>query len=95
MANYKISAGARADLERIWFYGCDNWGEIAADKYRDDFLTHFKMLSETPYLYPASELGEGYRRSICGRDNVYYRITDGTVEIMAVIGQQDIAGRFD
>ncbi|EDZ65316.1 hypothetical protein NOC27_1994 [Nitrosococcus oceani AFC27] len=36
------------------------------------------------------ELRAGYRRSVCGSDSVYYRIVGETVEIMAIIGRQDL-----
>jgi toxin ParE1/3/4 len=31
----------------------------------------------------------GYRRYVCGSDNIYCRITSGVVEIMAILGSQD------
>ena len=30
------------------------------------------------------------RRSVCGRDSVYHRIEADTIEIMAIIGRQDL-----
>lgn len=89
MANYKISPEARDDLKRIWFYGLDNFGEKAADKYRDRFIAHFQVLAENPYLYPATDTRKGYRRSICGNDSVYYRVIGEDVEVIAIIGRQD------
>jgi toxin ParE1/3/4 len=42
-------------------------------------------------LYPAvDDISEGYRRSVCGVDSIYYRIEGETVEIMAIIGRQDL-----
>jgi toxin ParE1/3/4 len=32
----------------------------------------------------------GYRRCPCGSDSIYYRISDGIVDIMAIIGRQDL-----
>ena len=36
------------------------------------------------------EIREGYRRSVCGVDSIYYRVEGGIVEIMAILGQQDV-----
>jgi toxin ParE1/3/4 len=33
---------------------------------------------------------KGYRRSVCGVDSIFYRVIDDTVEIIAILGQQDI-----
>jgi len=89
MANYRLSPNAKADLTRLWLYGLEQWGVEAADAYYVAFFDHFEQLAEQPFLYPASDILEGYRRSVCGKDSVFYRIGTETIEIMAIIGQQD------
>ena len=94
MASYRLSPDAEADLGRIWLYGLERWGAEAADRYHAAFFRHFEQLAAQPLLYPAvDDIREGYRRSVCGRDSVYYRIGSGTVEIMAIIGRQDLDER--
>ena len=47
-------------------------------------------MAEQPQLHQAvDDIREGYRRSVCGVDSIYYRIVDDTVEIMCILGQQD------
>lgn len=89
MANYRVSPEAKDDLRRIWLYGIENWGVVAADRYYNAFFKHFEQLAEQPLLYPASSIREGYRRGVCGVDSVYYRVDGKTIEIMAIIGRQD------
>ena len=90
MGNYKISEEAETDLERIWFYGLETWGLELADQYHAAFFEHFEHLAEQPFLYPSvDDLRPGYRRSICGKDSVFYRMVGETVEIMAILGHQD------
>jgi toxin ParE1/3/4 len=36
------------------------------------------------------DIRAGYRRSVCGIDSIYYRVQGDSVEIMAIIGQQDL-----
>ena len=76
-------------MERIWFYGLEQWGLEAANAYQDAFIAHFEDLVENPELYPIIDKRRDYRRSLCGKDSVYYRVDGKTVEIMAIIGQQD------
>ena len=91
MASYRLSPNAKDDLERIWFYGLEQWGVDEADRYITALYERFSELAEKPLLYPAVEhIREGYRRSVCGRDSIYYRIDGENVEIMAVIRQQDL-----
>ena len=91
MAFYKLTPETEEDLNVIWLRGLRDYGEAQADEYYYDFIQRFEQLAEQPYLYPAvDEIRQGYRRSVCGVDSIYYRIIDGGVEIMRVLGKQDI-----
>jgi len=91
MAKYRISEDARADLKRIYRRGVHEYGEALADRYYDAFYERFEQLANQPYLYQAADhIREGYRRSVCGVDSIYYRVDGDTVEIMAILGQQDV-----
>jgi toxin ParE1/3/4 len=90
MGNYRLTKEAEADLDRIWLYGLEHWGAAEADKYYNALFQRFEELAESPLLYPAvDDLREGYRRSICGVDSIYYRVHGDTVEIMSILGRQD------
>ena len=90
MGRYKLSEEAEADLVRIHQHGMRLYGERQADKYFHAFFERFIELAEQPYFYAAVEdVRKGYRRSVCGVDNIYYRINGDDIEIMAVIGRQD------
>ena len=91
MASYRISEDAKADLRRIYRHGVREYGDALADQYYYVFFARFEELAEQPYLYQAvDDIREGYRRSVCGVDSIYYRVEDDTVEIMAILGQQDL-----
>ena len=91
MGNYRLSENAKADLTRIYRRGLREYGEAQADKYYESLFERFEQLAEQPLLYQAVDnIRLGYRRSVCGSDNIYYRIDGETVEIMAIIGQQDL-----
>lgn len=92
MAGYrlKVSALAEQDLRDVYVEGFEAWGEAQADRYYDDLIVHLERLCENPYLFMAvDEIREGYRRSVCGKHAVYYRIGEQTVEIMAVLKRQN------
>lgn len=92
----ELSGGADRDLNAIYEYGFRQWGEAQADAYFTGLIRHFDQLCENPFLYaPIDEIRVGYRRSVCGAHSVYYRVTDGTVQIMAIIGQQDFRERIE
>ena len=91
MKKYKLTLEAKEDLHRIYRYGIEVWSEEQADEYYFAFFERFDEIAENPYMYQAVEhIRKDYRHSICGADTIYFRITEGVVEIMAIIGQQNI-----
>ena len=87
---YKINKTAKNDLVRIYEYGFHKYGETQADEYYYAFFERFEQLVKNPYSYPRVDyICEGYRRSVCGSDCIYYRIVNSTIEIMRILGQQD------
>ena len=93
MANYRINEDAKADLQRIYRRGVLEFGKAQADRYFDALFDRFEEIAEQPLQYQAvDDIREGYRRSVCGVDSIYYRIVDNKVEIMRILGQQDIDG---
>ncbi|NBC83908.1 MAG: type II toxin-antitoxin system RelE/ParE family toxin [Bacteroidetes bacterium] len=76
---------------RIHHYGVRKFGIAQADKYFETFFDYFEIIVQRPFSFESVEhLKSGYRRCVCGVDSIYYRIKDDTVEIMAIIGRQDI-----
>jgi toxin ParE1/3/4 len=91
MANYKLSNEAKADLIRIHHYGVGKFGMLQADKYFDAFFDYFEIIAQRPFSFESVDyIKKGYRRCVCGADSIYYRVENGIVEIMAIIGRQDL-----
>ncbi len=90
MAKYRLSKLAEEDLAEIADYGDEHFGIAQSDRYRERLKQRFSTLAEQPYLYQAvDDIREGYRRSVCGKHSVYYRIDEQGVEIIRVLGRQD------
>jgi toxin ParE1/3/4 len=91
MADYKLTNEAKEDLIRIHQYGVERFGMTQADKYFDSFFKYFDIIAQQPYSFESVDyIRIGYRRCACGVDNIYYRITNDIVEIMAIVGRQDL-----
>lgn len=91
MASFRLAPSARDDVERIWLYGVEQWGMQQADRYVEQLFMRFAEVAEHPYQYPAvDDIRKGYRRSVFGMDSIYYRIAGSGIEVMAVIGKQDL-----
>lgn len=91
MAKYKLSNTAKEDLIRIHHFGVQRFGLAQADKYFDTFFDYFDTISRSPFSFESVDyIKPGYRRCVCGVDSIYYRIKKDFVEIMAIIGKQDL-----
>jgi toxin ParE1/3/4 len=91
MAKYRLSNAAKEDLIRIHHFGVEKFGITQADKYFDSFFEYFEIIAQRPYAFESVDyIKKGYRRCVCGSDSIYYRINNGIVEIMAIIGRQDL-----
>ncbi len=95
MAEYKLSNAAKEDLIRIHHYGVEKFGLTQADKYFDSFFNYFEIIAQSPFSFEAVDyIKKGYRRCPCGSDSIYYRINENMVEIMAIVGMQDLNSIF-
>jgi toxin ParE1/3/4 len=91
MAEYRLSNVAKEDLIRIHHFGVKKFGITQADKYFDTFFDYFEIIAKSPFAFESVDyIKSGYRRCPCGSDTIYYRINDNIVEIMAIIGMQDL-----
>lgn len=91
MAEYRVSNSAKEDLIRIHHFGVEKFGIVQAYKYFDSFFDSFEIIAQRPFSFESVDyIKEGYRRCPCGYDTIYYRINDNMVEIMAIVGMQDI-----
>ena len=91
MAEYKLSQEAKEDLIRIHQYGVEKFGMAQADKYYNTFFDYFEIITKQPFSFESIDyIRNGYRRCVCGVDSIYYKINNGTVEIMAIVGRQDL-----
>ena len=81
MAKYRLSNTAKEDLIRIHQYGIQKFGIAQADKYFETFFEYFESVDH---------IKKGYKRCVCGSDSIYYKLNNDLVEIMAIIGSQDL-----
>lgn len=91
MSKYILSNAAKEDLIRIHHYGVKKFGIKQADKYFNSFFDNFEIIAERPLSFESVDfIKPGYRRCVCGVDSIYFRKEYDFVEIMAIIGRQDL-----
>ena len=91
MTKYRLSNEAKDDLIRIHRYGVTKFGEDQAEKYFNSFFEFFDKISERPHSFESVDyIKQGYRRCVCGTDSIYFKVDGKSVDIMAIIGRQDL-----
>ena len=91
MDNYKVSNEAKEDLIRIRQFGVVNFGVRQADQYFNAFFDYFDRIAKNPFSFESVDyIRNGYRRCPCGSDTIYFRLNNDIVEIMAIVGMQDV-----
>ncbi len=88
---YRLSNEAKMDLAQIYWRGVEEFGARQAELYYDALVQRFDEIAEAPYKYQTVDhIREGYRRSVCGVDSIYYRLNGDMVDIMRVLGRQNV-----
>lgn len=91
MAKYRLSNQAKEDLIRIHQYGVKKSGMIQADKYFDSFFEDFEIIAQQPFSFKAVDhIRKDYRRCVCGVDSIYFKVNGKIVDIIAIVGRQDL-----
>ncbi len=91
MARYQLSSDAEDDLKRIYDYGLKTFGEKQADLYLDQLLDCFDTIADSPFSFVlVDNIYPGLRRCVCGVDSIFFRIGKDLIEIVAIIGRQEL-----
>ena len=92
MTKYKLSNVAKEDLIRIHHYGIKRFEIVQADKYFHSLFNYFDIITERPYSFESVDFIKiGYRRCVCGSDSIYFKVNNDVIEIIAIIGRQDLS----
>ncbi len=95
MGRYTLSPAAQADLESIWNYTVERWGEAQAEDYTRNIQAACEALSEgTMISRSAEEIRAGYRKVAVGSHVMFFRMGSGVVEIIRILHQSMDVERY-
>ncbi len=93
MAEFSLTEEARRDLEAIYLYSLENFGEAQADRYLRGLFQQFQLLADFPGVgRPAGLAGFEFRRFGYGPHVILFSTGAGdTIRIEFIIdGRMDI-----
>jgi toxin ParE1/3/4 len=89
MAQLYKSPAAEADLESIWLYSFERWGEAQADLYFDQLVSGMDQLLANPMLGQSrEEVRQGYRSLQVKHHVIYYRLVGDMIDIVRVLHEK-------
>ena len=89
MANRLFSPKANVDLDTIWRYTVDNWGELRAETYLRSIFEAAERIKENPHLGRSREdVRHGYRSVVVGSHLLFYQLSQETVIIIRILHQR-------
>ncbi|SEB21436.1 type II toxin-antitoxin system RelE/ParE family toxin [Paraburkholderia sartisoli] len=96
MRGYVLSPAAEHDLDDIWDYTVDRWGDAQAERYILNIESTVQSLVDgTQPGLSAEGIRKGYRKALVGMHVVFFRQSAELVEVIRILHQQmDIPGRL-
>lgn len=90
MSRYVLSPAARADVEQIWDYTCDRWGDKQAEKYVREIQRAIDRVVDIPEIGRAcDEVRPGYRKHAVGAHTLYYRVAGvDVIDVVRILHQR-------
>lgn len=86
MARLLLRPKAVQDLEAIWDYTLDTWGEDQAERYVRMIHAAFGNLVDHPNLGRACDvIRPGYRKHLVGRHMIFYKTQDHDIEVVRIL----------
>jgi toxin ParE1/3/4 len=91
---FRLSPAALRDLEGIWRYTAQQWGQARAERYVDALDEAFRALARKPDAAPSVDhIRAGYRRQRVERHAVYDRMDGDMVVVMRILHERMDAPR--
>jgi len=89
MNRYVLSPRAQADVEDIWNYTAENWGEPQAERYIRQLQEAIEAVAADPRkARSCDDVRPGYRRYPVGSHVLFFRIVDGVVDVVRILHQR-------
>ncbi len=97
MGKYFLTNKAVEDISKIYEYTYEFWSENHADKYYEELINFFQLLSENPHIGKNyTEIGNDIYGFLANKHIIFYRILNElSIEIERILGaEMDLKNRL-
>lgn len=89
MRQIRLSRRAQSDLENIWLYTCQEFGDRQAAHYLDALEDGIKLLLDHPEIGRAADhIKAGYRALTKHHHSIYYTVSKSHINIIGVLHER-------
>jgi toxin ParE1/3/4 len=84
--NIHIRQKAKEDLEQIWLYSFDKWGEEQADAYFYSLNEGMQKIGDNPHIGVSCDyIRLGYRHFQIKKHLIFYKIENNLIHIIRIL----------
>ncbi len=96
MSCYVLSPLARADLDDIWAYSAQRWGDDQAEAHLRMLQSAIVAAAAEPLRQPACDaIRAGYRRQRAGSHLIFYRLLADGIDVVRILHERmDVESRL-
>jgi len=88
MAEFILTPLAEADLDEIWDYSAEKWGDVQANRYLTALRTTIRRVASRPSLgRSCDDVRPGYFKIGAGSHMVFYSKAEGAIIVIRVLHQ--------
>ena len=89
MPDFWLSPKAEQDLESIWVYSFEQWGQEKANQYTDSLFSVFCDLTNSPKVsISCDHIRVGYRLCREGKHVIYFKVTHYGIAIIRILHER-------
>lgn len=89
MADYSLSVLAVDDLQRIYDFSLEQFGDVQATAYLMGLEETFMRLAARPTTAPAvDDIRPGYRRCIYEQHAIYFRVDGNDIYVVRILNHR-------
>jgi toxin ParE1/3/4 len=92
MMRFVLSPLAQVDLDEIWDYSVERWGDKRAERYVRDLRQAIEAVAEDPHRgRSCDEIRVGYFKYAVVSHVIFYRLTDCGIDVVRILhGRMDL-----
>jgi toxin ParE1/3/4 len=89
MSRYVLSPRAQADIDEIWDFSAEHWGEEQTERYLRELWRGIAFVAKNPrHGRACDDIRTGYFKHAVGSHVLFYRLTPDGIDVVRIVHQR-------